>query len=60
MDGDYRHLNDTYIGSADKFVDELNALIYDDDGNCLVNFQNDFPVQDVKEGAFVIGAGCLP
>lgn len=63
VEGDYRHLNNIYINGSDddNLVDQLNEVIdYDAEGNPKVIMLTEFPVQDVKDGAFVIVAGFLP
>jgi len=63
VNGDFRHLNNTYINSVedeDK-QDELNKILaYDNEGNPEVTMLTEFPIQEVKDGAYVVVAGFLP
>lgn len=57
VDGDHRLLHRVYIGDANASMssqEELNALM---DG---VSMADEFPVQDVIDGAYVISAGFIP
>jgi folate-dependent tRNA-U54 methylase TrmFO/GidA len=62
VDGDKSHLDRAYINctlTPERIADELNALVYSDDGDVLVEFINDFnemPRDDVK----IIACGILP
>lgn len=61
LDGDYRHFDKCYVNDASGTGDAWGEFLYPDDtGNCAVNFQEEFPIEAVKEGAFVIVAGFLP
>lgn len=70
LDGDMSRLNTIYINTytektpagrkQQKLIDELNKLVYDDQGKDIVTFLDDFPVEEVKAGAKVIVAGFLP
>jgi len=63
VEGDFRHLNNTYINSVedeDK-QDELNKILaYDNEGKPEVTMLTEFPIQEVKDGAYVVVAGFLP
>lgn len=62
VDGDKRHLDGIYINSNDdeKLQDEVNLLFCDEKGNQLRKLVDEFPYEEVKNGAFVIRAGFLP
>ncbi|WP_407304013.1 hypothetical protein [Acinetobacter sp.] len=63
LDGDYRHLNGIYGNhskQSKKLTDELCDLFYDEEGESLLTPVETFPVDEVKNGAFVIVAGFLP
>ncbi len=69
-DGDLTRFNLLYINTytektssgrkMEKLLNELNKLVYDQAGNTLVKFLDDFPADEVKTGAKVIVAGFLP
>lgn len=69
LDGDYRHLDQVYLGSAvtkgdpqnlAPKLEELTSLVYDDDWKEKIPLSQEFPVDAVKDGAFVIVCGFLP
>lgn len=68
VDGDYRHLDNVYINSADatdEQIDEVLALTcYPKDhkkyGYQLADFTSYFPIDAVKDGAHVVIVGFLP
>lgn len=63
VDGDYRHLNNIYINTVDneEQQDQLNEVLgYDEQGQPKITMLTEFPVQEVKDGAFVVVAGFLP
>lgn len=66
LEGDYKHLNGTYINSvtdspeAEACQDELNKLVYNDNGSDKLQFLSVFPVAAIRDGAEVIVAGFLP
>lgn len=62
-EGDYSHLDDTYIGDgeADELKqEELNRIIYSDSGEYLPTMLGKFPTEEVQNGAKVIVCGFLP
>lgn len=73
LEGDYRHLNHVYINQVrdtddtkakqkayDKLQNELEKIFYTKDGKDRQAFLDEFPVEEVKNGAFVVVAGFLP
>jgi hypothetical protein len=63
VDGDFRHLDQTYINDSDDEdkLKQLNQVLdYDIDGEPKVRMITDFPTEEVKNGAFVVVAGFLP
>ncbi len=61
IDGDYRHLNDTYLGGNDapEKEEELEKLLFTENGGYKYQLSNKFPTGEVVHGAFVIVAGNL-
>jgi hypothetical protein len=62
VDGDVSHLDGVYInhaGAKPELIDELSDLVYDQEGNPLVEFLVEFPT-DIKNNFKVITAGFLP
>lgn len=61
VDGNYSELNNVYINEVrqDEVKTQiLHDLIYDDEGNVLVEYSNDFPIDIVKnEDCIVIRCG---
>ena len=63
LDGDHTDLDGAYInstGTPDNEADELHKRLYNKNGSFKVVSTKTFPVQAVKDGAFVIVAGFLP
>ena len=73
LEGDFRHLNGTYINSCgpegttkkqanemEKKQAKLSSLIYKEDGTFNADPLKDFPTAAVRDGAEVIVAGFLP
>lgn len=61
LDGDYRHFHNCYVNDASGSGDEWADFLYPcDSGRCSISFQDEFPVEEVRNGAFVIVAGFLP
>jgi hypothetical protein len=62
LEGDYSHLNGTYINYGDgKLEDELSDILdYDDVGNPKVRMLDSFPVDQVIPGTIVIEVGIIP
>jgi len=61
VDGDLSRFHRTFVNSMDELEEELSALVYDDEGNLLMEFFNEFPLQFVKDNeCIVIECGCLP
>lgn len=61
IDRDVSHLNGVYInGDDDEKSQELSDLLCLGDGECPIDFLDNFPVDAVKDGAKVIVAGFLP
>ena len=60
LDGDYTHLDRVYINAAsgdDAKIDELDSLVYDEDGEYRVEMLDEWPVlNDYK----VVVVGFLP
>lgn len=64
VEGDYAHLNGSYINHMDlelSLSDELLSLLFkDDEGNMFDDFTDTFPVDAMNSGAKVIVVGFLP
>jgi hypothetical protein len=63
VDGDLSHLNEVYInGNEDEaLVDELNNLVYDNKGQCVLKVYKRFPRKTSMNPANkIIVAGFLP
>lgn len=52
LEGDFTHLNGVYINSAQdqEKQDELNLIVYNEEGNHRVHMQQDFPYQCFEPG----------
>lgn len=64
-DGDYSHMNKTYVNSirADRKIEqELLDMLFDDSGEHVTDtkFLKDFPTEEVALGALVVIVGFLP
>jgi hypothetical protein len=62
VEGDFRHLNRKYINSmdaTDEEVDEINALVFNEDGSTKVKMFDMFP-DELVAGAQVVIMGFLP
>lgn len=62
LDGDYSHLNETYLNSMDNEAnqDELNEILaYDDKGKPKVNMLVDFPLPIAIEDKVIV-CGFIP
>ncbi len=60
---DLRYLNGKYVNSvesSDEECDVINDIVYTDEGVKKVQMTKVFPVDAVKDGAFVIVMGFLP
>lgn len=63
LEGDYRHLHDTYINCLDDphLERELAAILdYDENGNSAIKFLDTFPVSEVQGDTAVIEVGFIP
>jgi hypothetical protein len=64
FEGDLRRFDHIYLNAAgddEELQDELNEALYDQEsGKYLVDWLSEFPVDAVKNGAFVIVAGFYP
>lgn len=63
VDRDVSHLNGVYVNSLNTTEEqcaEASSLVYDDKGKQVIEMQDEFPVEAVKEGAKVITCGFLP
>lgn len=63
IEKDVSHLSGIYINNSEndlELEDELSDLLYDKNGESLVELSKEFPVQAVIEGAKVIVCGFLP
>lgn len=63
VDRDLKHLNNKYVNSTDcdmKDWDEISSLVYDDEGKKVIDLLEEFPVDEVKNGAQVIVCGFIP
>lgn len=64
-DGDYSHMNKTYVNSihADRKIEqELLDMLFDESGEPVTDtkFLKDFPTKEVALGALVVIVGFLP
>jgi len=62
-EGDFRHLNRKYINSmdtTDEEVDEINALVFKEDGQYKVEMSDEFPVFTNPLAVPVVIMGFLP
>lgn len=61
VEGDWSKYDRIYINDYDQELSyEFSEKVYDDSGNPLITFQEEFPYNEVKNGAKVIVAGFLP
>lgn len=63
VDRDLKHLNNKYVNSTDcdmKDWDEISSLVYDEEGKKVIDLLEEFPVDEVKNGAQVIVCGFIP
>lgn len=62
LEGDYSHLDGTFIGCGDtENEDELNSILgYDDAGDPAVLMLDSFPVSQVTPETIVIEVGFIP
>lgn len=61
LEGDYRHLDGVYLNSVQdiKKQEELDNLIYSENGGEKVTILEKFPIEEVIHGAYVITVGFL-
>jgi hypothetical protein len=64
LDGDYRHMDRVYVNAsgddeAEAKQEQLSDIVYDNKGRERLQFKDEFPVEAVKQGAYVIVAGFL-
>ena len=66
VNGNYSYLDRLYINTyyddeeGQKLLDELNNLVFNEDGSYKVEMLETFPSHEVTGGAAVIVAGFLP
>lgn len=63
IEKDVSHLSGIYINNSEndlELEDEISDLLYDKNGESLVELSKEFPVQAVIESAKVIVCGFLP
>ena len=59
QEGDLSRFNNVYINQGCGLSYELCDLVYDNEGNDLWHFVDEFPLQEVVNGAKVIVAGFI-
>lgn len=63
LEGDYTHLDNVYINSAngdEALMDEVQNIVYDEDGRCKITMLDAFPVLDRAVSYAVIVCGFIP
>jgi hypothetical protein len=64
VDRDVTHLNHHYVNStetSDETAHEISNLVYDGDGNRVIDFLDEFPLDVTDDSDFaVISCGFLP
>lgn len=61
LDGDYRKFDKAYVNDCSGNGDEFGDFLYPEGSEgCSIEFIEEFPVDAVKNGAFVIVCGFLP
>ena len=61
LDGDYSHLEGVYINTCEdkERVEELDDIIFDEDGDFKIELYDRFPVDKVKPDTKVIVCGLI-
>lgn len=63
VEGDYEHLNGKYgntVDISDEETDEINKLVFDQEGYLFEDFTTEFPTEAVRQGASVVIIGFVP
>lgn len=66
VDEDWRRFDQKYVNSMgssreeNDLIAELDKLTFDEDGNFRHQRLLEFPVEEVRAGAFVVACGSLP